>query len=101
MLRLGGERDTLSVVADQIGSPTLAGDLAEAIVATLKPVREGNCAWGLYHYAGDTSVSWHEFACEIFAQAKHMGVLGAGCCECHFHQRVSHGGPKTCLVSAR
>ncbi|MEC8145034.1 MAG: dTDP-4-dehydrorhamnose reductase [Pseudomonadota bacterium] len=73
MLRLGGEHDTLSVVADQIGSPTLAGDLAEAIVATLKPVREGNCAWGLYHYAGDTSVSWHEFACEIFAQAKHMG----------------------------
>ena len=73
MLRLGGEHNTLSVVADQIGSPTLAGDLAEAIVATLKPVREGNCAWGLYHYAGDTSVSWHEFACEIFAQAKHMG----------------------------
>ena len=73
MLRLGGEHDTLSVVADQIGSPTLAGDLAEAIVATLKPVREGNCSWGLYHYAGDTSVSWHEFACEIFAQAKHMG----------------------------
>ena len=73
MLRLGGERDTLSVVADQIGSPTFAGDLAEAIVATLKPVREGNCAWGLYHYAGDTSVSWHEFACEIFAQAQHMG----------------------------
>ena len=73
MLRLGGERDTLSVVADQIGSPTFAGDLAEAIVATLKPVREGNCAWGLYHYAGDTSASWHEFACEIFAQAQHMG----------------------------
>ena len=74
MLRLGGERDTLSVVADQIGSPTFAGDLAEAIVATLKPVREGNCAWGLYHYAGDASVSWHEFACEIFAQAQHMGL---------------------------
>ena len=73
MLRHGGERDTLSVVADQIGSPTFAGDLAEAIIATLKPVREGNCAWGLYHYAGDTSVSCHEFACEIFAQAQHMG----------------------------
>ena len=62
-----------SVVADQIGSLTFAGDLAEAIVATLKPVREGDCAWGLYHYAGDTSASWHEFACEIFAQAQHMG----------------------------
>lgn len=73
MLRLGGERDTLSVVADQIGNPTFAGDLAEAIVATLKPVAKGNCAWGLYHYAGDAPVSWHEFACEIFAQAQHMG----------------------------
>jgi dTDP-4-dehydrorhamnose reductase len=74
MLRLGGERDELNVVADQIGCPTFAGDLADAIVATLTTINAGTCPWGLYHYAGDAAVSWHEFAREIFAQARSTGL---------------------------
>ena len=74
MLKLGETRDQLSVVADQVGSPTFAGDLAEALIATLAPIREGNCPWGLYHYAGDTAVSWYDFALVIFKQASARGL---------------------------
>ena len=74
MLRLGRERDALNVVADQIGCPTYATDLANALAATLNPIEQGHCEWGLYHYSGQTAVSWHEFAQEIFVQAKQRGL---------------------------
>ena len=74
MLRLGGERDTLSVVGDQIGCPTYAGDLALGLISVLKSVENGACEWGLYHYAGDPNVSWFEFAEAIFAKAASAGL---------------------------
>jgi len=62
MLRLGAERDELSVVDDQIGSPTWTWDLAVALVALAES--EGQ---GTYHLTNAETVSWFGFAQEIFA----------------------------------
>lgn len=71
MLRLGQDRDTLGVVADQHGCPTYAGDIAAAILSLLVT----DAAGGIYHYCGDRTVSWHEFAAEIFRQAVVLNKL--------------------------
>lgn len=71
MLRLAKERDALSIVADQRGCPTYAGDLAQAIISLL----EKNAAGGIYHYAGDKEVNWFEFAHAIFFVAVQKAVL--------------------------
>jgi len=72
MLRLGKERDELSVVSDQIGSPTYATDLADAILEIIKSkeFREENQTTQIYHYSNEGEISWHEFAKEIFKIAK-------------------------------
>ncbi|WCL82114.1 dTDP-4-dehydrorhamnose reductase [Saprospira sp. CCB-QB6] len=67
MLRLGQERPSLSVVADQIGSPTFAGDLAEAILRILGQEESPS---GLYHYSNEGVASWYDFAHAIFDLAK-------------------------------
>jgi dTDP-4-dehydrorhamnose reductase len=70
MLRLGDERDSLSIVGDQIGGPTPAHDIAVAcqkIAQTL--LIEPNKA-GTYHFSGGPNVSWADFAREIFTQSK-------------------------------
>jgi len=64
MLRLSGERNELSVVDDQIGSPTFTRDLAWAIKALLQ---KGCC--GTYHAANSGFCSWNEFAKAIFEAA--------------------------------
>jgi dTDP-4-dehydrorhamnose reductase len=68
MLKLGKEQDELSVVSDQIGSPTYAADLADAILEIIKhkKFREEGQTTQIYHYSGDGEISWHEFAKEIF-----------------------------------
>ena len=67
MIRLAGERDNLSIVHDQTGSPTYAGDLAQAIIALMQqPVAPR----GIYHYGGNKSVTWYEFAQAIFQAAQ-------------------------------
>ncbi|WED68348.2 dTDP-4-dehydrorhamnose reductase [Pectobacterium colocasium] len=71
MLRLAKERDTLSIVSDQRGCPTYAGDLAQAIISLL----EKSAAGGIYHYCGDREVSWYEFAKFIFKMAKQQNVI--------------------------
>ena len=63
MLRLGKERDTIGVVADQKGSPTYAGDLAEAIKAILEARR---FVPGIYHYTNEGVCTWYDFAKKIF-----------------------------------
>ncbi|WP_395051217.1 dTDP-4-dehydrorhamnose reductase [Flavobacterium sp.] len=62
MLRLMTERDTLSVVNDQIGSPTYAVDLAQVILTILD-----NSKWepGIYHYSNAGAISWYDFALDI------------------------------------
>ena len=63
MLRLGGERDHLRVVADQVGCPTFTGHLAEALVGLAETED-----YGIHHIAGGGACSWQEFAREIFAR---------------------------------
>ncbi|MDA9760483.1 dTDP-4-dehydrorhamnose reductase [Flavobacteriaceae bacterium] len=65
MLRLSETRDEISVVSDQIGSPTCAGDLAEVLI---KIVLSSSISYGIYHYSNGGIVSWYDFAVEIFKQ---------------------------------
>lgn len=64
MLKLGKEREEISVVADQIGSPTYTYDLAELLVEMIKTYK-----YGIYHATNEGYCSWYEFACQIFKQA--------------------------------
>ena len=76
MLRLGTEREQLSVVDDQLGCPTYAGHLADTVLALAPLVfQAGFSGWGTYHFAGDRSLSWHQLAQVIFAQAFSLGVM--------------------------
>ncbi len=63
MLRLGKEREEISVVADQIGSPTYTYDLAELLLEMIETYK-----YGIYHATNEGYCSWYEFACEIFKQ---------------------------------
>ena len=67
MLRLGRERETIRVVDDQIGSPTSARSIAEAIARLIEPA---NFPKGTYHLTSTGETSWHGFATEIFRQAR-------------------------------
>lgn len=69
MLRLGAERDRLTIVADQIGGPTAAGDIAEASLSIAAQLGDDPSKSGTYHFSGAPDVSWADFAREIFAQA--------------------------------
>ncbi|MDC0407635.1 dTDP-4-dehydrorhamnose reductase [Candidatus Thioglobus sp.] len=71
MLMLGKERDKLNVVNDQIGSPTYATDLANAILKIIenKNYQTKSPATEIYHYSNKGKVSWYEFAKEIFELA--------------------------------
>lgn len=76
MLRLGRERDVLSIVADQWGGPTYAGDIAAALLLMAKQALAPSFKdWGLYHFAGEPHVSWHGFASEIFSAAARQNLL--------------------------
>lgn len=67
MLRLGREREELKVVADQHGCPTFAADLAEAIMDIISLYnKNGDIAWGTYHFCGSGSTTWYGFASKIF-----------------------------------
>jgi dTDP-4-dehydrorhamnose reductase len=68
MLRLGAERDSLKVVADQIGGPTPAADIAEAVWAMAAGLL-GGLPGGVQHFAGAPDASWAGFAREIMARA--------------------------------
>src|SRR5690606_23203811 len=63
MLRLGKEKDEISVVNDQVGTPTYAGDLAKVI---LKIILNNKNLYGLYHYSNEGEASWYDFAKSIF-----------------------------------
>ena len=65
MLWVGNEREQLSVVFDQIGSPTYAGDLAAAILAVLVRAEEGAFVPGIYHFSNEGVCSWYDFAVKI------------------------------------
>lgn len=68
MLKLGKEQDELSVVNDQMGSPTYATDLADVILEIIRhnKFREEGQTTQIYHYSSEGDISWHRFAKEIF-----------------------------------
>ena len=70
MIRLGKEKSEIKVVADQIGTPTYAADLAKAIIRILKLTLEDKNAFvpGIYLYANEGACSWYDFASEIMEQ---------------------------------
>ena len=68
MLRLGQDREELRVVADQVGSPSWAKDIAEAIAQLLQSETTG-----IYHFTNSGVVSWYDFAIAIFEEASALG----------------------------
>lgn len=69
MRRLGAERDRLTIVADQIGGPTPAADIAAALLEMARQMQADPSKGGIYHFAGAPDVSWADFAREIFARS--------------------------------
>ena len=76
MLRLSKTRDTLSVVADQIGGPTYAADVARVLIHIAEQIIKGkNIEYGIYNFTGEPYVSWYDFAKAIFSEAVSQKVL--------------------------
>jgi dTDP-4-dehydrorhamnose reductase len=76
MLGVGREKDTLRVVSDQFGCPTIAADLAEAILEVVRQAEKNQSVkWGTYHYCGAGKTSWHGFATAIFEIARQYEKL--------------------------
>jgi len=81
ILRLAKEREELAIVADQIGSPTYTGDLAEAIFTLLglpvsghrSPIT-GHLPFGIYHFANEGGCSWYDFALAIVEEGRSHGL---------------------------
>jgi dTDP-4-dehydrorhamnose reductase len=73
MLRLMKERTELKVVSDQVGSPTYAADLADAIMQMIISLENGNKKYGIYHYSNEGVISWYDFALAI------RNMTGASC----------------------
>lgn len=69
MLRLGAEREEIGVVFDQIGSPTYAVNLAEALLMMLDEAKRGIFQPGVYHYSNEGVCSWYDFALKIMQLA--------------------------------
>lgn len=70
MLRLGQERQELSIVADQIGAPTSARAIAAACLQIVERLAADASVAGTYHFQGQPEASWADFAREIFRQAQ-------------------------------
>jgi dTDP-4-dehydrorhamnose reductase len=79
MLRLGADRDELSIVGDQVGCPTYAQDIAMTLVSALPLLDLRGSSSGIYHYCGDEPCSWFDFARAIFSEAEKQGLKTPSC----------------------
>jgi dTDP-4-dehydrorhamnose reductase len=70
MLHLGGERESLNVVSDRVGTPTYAGDLAAAVLTMLGQVDLKKTYAATYHYTNEGVCSWYDFAVAIMSLSK-------------------------------
>lgn len=76
MLRLAGDREALTIVSDQRGRPTYAGDLADVVVALIERLAARDpVPSGIYHCASAGDASWYQFAQEIFRRASALGLV--------------------------
>ena len=73
MLRLATDRDVVSVVADQVGNPTSAHDIADGILAVASALRADDARFGVYHLAGTGATSWAGFAAHVFDVSRGLG----------------------------
>lgn len=73
MLRLGAERDELSIICDQVGVPTSAELIADITAQAIPRVLASHSDSGIYHLAASGETTWHEYACYVIEQAKLMG----------------------------
>ncbi len=87
MLRLTAERDRLTVVFDQVGTPTYAGDLAQTIFDI---VESGTYAGreGIYHFSDEGVCSWYDFAHAIAAEAGHTQCRIVPCHSSEYPSKV-------------
>ena len=74
MLKLAKERDSLKVIADQIGAPTGAELLADVTAHALRTLHAKPELAGLYHLAAGGETSWHGYACHVIEFARRQGV---------------------------
>ena len=78
MLELTKTKPTLKVVFDQVGTPTYAGDLAQAVCTIIeKDLVSGN--EGLYHFSNEGVCSWYDFTKEIARQSGHKDCIIMPC----------------------
>lgn len=76
MLKLAASHKSLSVVEDQRGGPTYAGDIAQAIICIAKSLyTDGARHYGTYHFSGSPQTNWHSFAKAIFEQARIQSII--------------------------
>ncbi|HKM14399.1 MAG TPA: dTDP-4-dehydrorhamnose reductase [Marinospirillum sp.] len=76
MLRLGKERDELTVVADQYGCPTSAASIAQVLWQLAKNYQQqGDLPWGIYNFSNSPRGTWHDFAVEIFKQGLALNLI--------------------------
>ncbi|MEK6637821.1 MAG: dTDP-4-dehydrorhamnose reductase [Pseudomonadota bacterium] len=75
MLRLACERDEIGVVNDQVGCPTSAPDIAEAVLSiAARMTRDGVSPSGTWHFVNSGSATWHDLAAFIFAKVEARGL---------------------------
>ncbi len=73
MLRLFNNRSEVKVVDDQRGSPTLANDLAKAIISAVRSPKETS---GIYHFTNSGETTWFGFASRVYESARERGIIG-------------------------
>jgi len=79
MLKLMKEKESVSVVNDQKGSPTWTRDISEIVILLLKTINTNSVPYGIYHFTGEGEITWFDFAKEIYNQAKVLGILKNNC----------------------
>ncbi|MDR1399442.1 MAG: dTDP-4-dehydrorhamnose reductase [Treponema sp.] len=88
MLRLMRERDTISVVNDQRGTPTWTYDMADAIFKMIDSIEHPRWDalppinvpfFGIYHYTNEGDTTWFDFACAIYEKGRKLGLLAKDC----------------------
>lgn len=76
MLKLFNNRDHLTVVNDQHGSPTNASDLSKFIIEI---IRQRSINYGVYHYSNEGNITWFDFAEEIYRLGRDSGLVTSNC----------------------